>query len=94
MSFIRGVRILPEADLAHVLLSLVEGLVPVDDAELVPELVAHEHILAYRKQRNKGKLLVDDNYADGLRVLEVLELAELPVVIDFTRVATHGVLGR
>ena len=88
----QGVRVLPEADLAHVLLGLVEGLVPVDNAELVPELVAHEHILAYRKQRNKGKLLVDDNYADGLRILEVLELAELAVIVYLAIVAAHGEL--
>ena len=84
------VRALLEADLAHVLFGLVIGLVPVYDTELVLELVAHKHVFAYGQQRNKGKLLVDDNYADVLAVTLVLELTELAVIVYLARVAAHG----
>ena len=82
---------LPQAHLAHVALRLAVGLVPVDVAGLVPDLVAQEHVLPDGEQGNEGQLLVDDDDAKGLAVLLIFELAQLALVVDLAGVAARRV---
>ena len=87
----QGLGRLVQPHLLHMLFGLVVGLVPVDKAEFVFDLIAQEHVFSNGQQRDQGQFLVNNDDAHRLAVLLVLELTELSVIVDFAGVAARRI---
>ena len=74
-------RVLVEADPRHELHGAHVRLVPVDQAAL-EHLIAEEEVLGDREIRNEGELLVDDDDAGALGILDRAESLRLAVEED------------
>ena len=74
----------------QVFVRLGVGRVPID-GELVAALVAQVHVLADGHLGHQRQLLVDDDDAQLLGILDVRELADLPVVDDVALVGAVGI---
>ena len=81
---------LRQAHHLQVLVRLGVGGVPVDSV-LVADLIAQVHVLTDGHLRNQRQLLVDDDDAQLLGILDVRELADLAVVDDVALVGAVGV---
>ena len=79
-----------QAHLAHMLLRLIIGAVPVH-AQLALAFVAEEHILADRQLGDQRQFLMDDDDALLLAVLQRLKLADFTVIDDVAGVASVGI---
>ena len=87
----QGLGRLVQPHLLHMLFGLIVGLVPVDKAEFVFDLIAQEHVFSNGQQRDQGQFLVNNDDAHRLAVLLVLELTELSVIVDFAGVAARRI---
>ena len=85
---------LMQTHLRHMLFGLCIGLLPVNHAKAITELVAEKHVLADRQERNKGKLLMNNDNIFFFAFPKVVELAKLAVVVDFSAICAHRIDAR
>ncbi len=69
--------VLVEAHPVHQLGGLVIGAVPVDEAKASAPLVAEEDVLGHREVRDQRELLVNDDDASALGIVDAAELGLL-----------------
>ena len=67
-------------------LGLLMGKCPVNDTFGCFLLISQKHVLSHRHVRAQGQLLVDDNNALGLRLLDAVELTHIAVIHDIPAV--------
>ena len=79
------VRVFVQAHDLQIVRGAGVGLVPVDDAVLLP-LVAQKHVFRDGEIGNQGKLLMDDDDAQLFRILDIGMAADMPVVDDVAAV--------
>ena len=86
----QGTGVIPQAHHGHVLRSLLVGQVPVDHAG-GRALIAQEHIFRDAQVGHQRQFLVDNNDAQALAVLDVVEAAFLALKDDIPLIGAKGI---